>query len=76
MFLKDASKPEGEACNPDGTLKDADKIEWLNSPSDEAAPAAPAAPLPSENPSKHAVHVYDDVDESDDKRVTKRRRVS
>ncbi len=73
MFLKDASKPEGEACNPDGTLKDADKIEWLNSPSDEAAPAAP---LPSENPSKHAVHVYDDVDESDDKRVTKRRRVS
>ena len=31
LFLKDASKPEGEACNPDGMLKDADKMEWLNS---------------------------------------------
>jgi hypothetical protein len=38
----DASKPEGEACNPDGTLKDADKMEWLNSPSD-------LAPVPFEN---------------------------
>jgi len=34
LFLKDMSKPEGEACNPDGMLKDAEQIEWLNSPLD------------------------------------------
>jgi hypothetical protein len=62
----DASKPEGEACNPDGTLKDADKMEWLNSPSD-------LAPVPFENRQEHVEHILDD---EPDKRVTKRRRVS
>ena len=28
------SKLDGEACNADGTLKDAMEIEWVNSPSD------------------------------------------
>jgi hypothetical protein len=32
--LKDASKPVGEACRDDGTLKDASEIEWLYSLSD------------------------------------------
>ena len=32
-YLKDASKPDGEACRDDGTLKDAHEIEWLHSPS-------------------------------------------
>ena len=68
MFLRDASKPEGEACNPDGTLKDADKMEWLNSPSD----SAPAAPF--ENHNEDVLHVVDDA--TDDERVPKRRRVS
>lgn len=31
--LKDVSKPDGEACNDDGTLKDASEIEWAHSPS-------------------------------------------
>ena len=31
---KDVTKPDGEACWEDGTLKDADEINWLNSPSD------------------------------------------
>jgi hypothetical protein len=31
----DVTKPVGEACNADGTLKEANKIVWLNSPSDE-----------------------------------------
>ena len=26
--------PEGDACRPDGTLKDASEMEWLHSPSD------------------------------------------
>jgi hypothetical protein len=65
LFLKDASKPEGEACNPDGTLKDADKMEWLNSPSDVGL-----APL--EKQCEHAVHVLEVDDEPDDERVIKR----
>ena len=32
-YLKDTSKPDGEACRDDGTLKDASEIEWLHSPS-------------------------------------------
>ena len=32
---KDASKPDGEACRADGTLKDADEMEWPNSPSED-----------------------------------------
>jgi hypothetical protein len=67
LFLKDASKPEGDACNPDGTLKDADKMEWLNSPSDEA-------PAPFENHREHVLPVLEE--EPDDVHVTKRRRVS
>jgi hypothetical protein len=56
--------PEGEARNPDGTLKDAEEIEWLNSPSDLLPPLF-------ENPDKHALH-----NESDDDHVVKRCRVS
>ena len=33
--LHDATKPIGDACNADGTLKDASEIDWLHSPSDE-----------------------------------------
>ena len=29
---KDITKPDGEACNADGTLKDASEIEWYSSP--------------------------------------------
>jgi len=32
-YLKDASKPDGEACCDDGTLKDASEMEWAHSPS-------------------------------------------
>jgi len=31
--MRDASKPDGEACNADNTLKDASEIEWFHSPS-------------------------------------------
>ena len=31
---KDATKPEGDAVNPDGTLQDTDQMDWLNSPTD------------------------------------------
>ena len=34
MSLKDASKPDGEACNKDGTLKDAEELEWPDSPTE------------------------------------------
>lgn len=33
--MKDPSKPDGKAVNADGTLKAADQIKWLNSPTDE-----------------------------------------
>ena len=36
--MKDPSKPDGEAVNADGSLKPADQINWLNSPSDESHP--------------------------------------
>ena len=32
---KDTSKPDGEACRADGTLKDADEMEWPNLPSED-----------------------------------------
>jgi hypothetical protein len=34
-FFKDTTKPDGDACRPDGTLKNASEISWLNSPSDD-----------------------------------------
>jgi hypothetical protein len=37
--MKDPSKPDGEAVNADGTLKAADQIKWLNSPTDESIQA-------------------------------------
>ena len=33
--FKDVTMPDGDACRPDGTLKDASEIQWLNSPSEE-----------------------------------------
>jgi hypothetical protein len=33
-LAKDHTKPDGNACQPDGTLKDASEMEWPNSPSD------------------------------------------
>jgi hypothetical protein len=32
-YLKDVSKPDGEACREDGTLKDASEMDWSHSPS-------------------------------------------
>jgi hypothetical protein len=36
--MKDPSKPDGEAVNADGSLKDADQIKWVDSPTDELRP--------------------------------------
>ena len=33
-YLMDMSKPEGDACREDGTLKDASEMEWPNSPTE------------------------------------------
>ena len=38
---KDLDKPDGEACNEDGTLKDVEEMVWVNSPSD-LPPAVPS----------------------------------
>jgi hypothetical protein len=35
--LKDPTKPGGDACREDGTLKDATEMIWLNSPSEVEA---------------------------------------
>ena len=34
QIYKDYSKPDGDASQDDGTLKDVSKMEWPNSPSD------------------------------------------
>jgi hypothetical protein len=34
-YSKDTTKPDGDACREDGTLKEADEMVWPNSPSDE-----------------------------------------
>jgi hypothetical protein len=31
-YEKDITKPDGDACNEDGTLKDASELEWPDSP--------------------------------------------
>jgi len=33
-MAKDKTKPDGDACRPDGTLRDASEMEWPQSPSD------------------------------------------
>ena len=33
----DQTKPDGKACNEDGTLKDASKLEWPDSPTQPCA---------------------------------------
>ena len=47
VFNKDMSKPDGEACNADGTLKDATEIEWINSPLDIIPPPPQNIPFVS-----------------------------
>ena len=37
-----ATREDGDAVNPDGTLKDASAMTWLFSPSDDNPPAIPA----------------------------------
>ena len=37
----DISKPDGDACREDGTLKDASEMEWLNSPTDNCFQTPP-----------------------------------
>lgn len=37
-FERGAPNLEGEACNADGTLKDATEIQWVHSPSDLTPP--------------------------------------
>ena len=34
QILKDSNMPDGDACRPDGTLKDASEMEWPDSPSE------------------------------------------
>ena len=36
--MKDIDKLDGEACNADGTLKDAEEMAWQNSPLDVVMP--------------------------------------
>lgn len=38
QIFKDITMLDGDACQPDGTLKDASEMEWLNSPSDAKLP--------------------------------------
>jgi hypothetical protein len=33
----DTSKPVGEACTPNGRLKEAHEMEWVNDPDDDCA---------------------------------------
>ena len=35
QFFKDGMMPDGDACRPDGTLKDASEMVWIDSPSEQ-----------------------------------------
>jgi hypothetical protein len=37
-YMRDMTKPVGDACRDDGTLKDADELEWPDSPTELVAP--------------------------------------
>lgn len=37
-YLRDTTKPVGDACREDGTLKDADEMVWPNSPTELEPP--------------------------------------
>ena len=50
--MKDPSKPDGEAVNADGSLKPADQITWLNSPTDESHPPIPNEDMRNAAPGK------------------------
>jgi len=66
-FQKDEGKPDGEACNVDGTLKDATDMEWLNSPSQ----LLPSPPL------KRLLDYDSDLDsDHEDQRINKKAQVS
>jgi len=67
FLVKDASKPKEEACNPDGTLKNTDEMDWLNSLSDLAL-------VPFENCQEHVLYVLDN--EPDNKCIIKRCQVT
>ena len=54
--MKDPTKPDGEAVNADGSLKPADEIKWLNSPSDELRPSI-LGPGPDEDMDDIGGHV-------------------
>ena len=64
--MKDPSKPDGEAVNADGSLKDANQIQWVNSPSEEFH-----LPIPSPNEEDMG-----DVAETGEKQELKKSHVS
>lgn len=51
--FKDTTKPDGDACRPDGTLKDASEMEWLDSPS--------AVPVNLPNLKENSIDFNDDL---------------
>ena len=59
------AKPDGDACNPDGTLKDAWDIKWQHSPSESIPLSLPATK-----------RMLDDKDDGADLRAAKKIRVS
>jgi hypothetical protein len=68
--LKDASRPwEGEACNADGTLKDASEMQWVNSPSQ-------ITPVQSGQKRGYDFEAVNDSDDSGDERPKAKRKVS
>ena len=53
-YLKDTSKPNGDACQEDSTLKDADEMQWLDSPTGQNLSLAPSLELEfPRSPSEH-----------------------
>ena len=53
--MKDPSKPDGEAVNPDGTLKAANQIKWVNSPTDELHQPEPNQAIPDHDDSEDII---------------------
>jgi hypothetical protein len=74
--MKDPSKPDGEAVNADGSLKPADQMKWVDSPTEDSESHPPIlgfdedmgdASEPDENPDIYMPPVdhWQDLDEDD-----------
>jgi hypothetical protein len=72
QIFKDATMPDGDACRPDGTLKEASEMVWPDSPSEQNLPEGPDLSEDGYNLKRSLPHDEEESDsESDGQPKTK-----